>query len=338
MLTTINFGFLRGHDLRLATLGGQAEQYFRDDPTTTIGKLRQFAELLAKLIAAHHAQYRGERETFDETLRRLSHEGIIPRETANVFHALRKLGNDAVHEAKGNHADALRSLKFARQLGIWFHRTYGRQRNFNPGPFVPPSKTSDATEALKDELAALQRKIAELTEAAAGAKRQAEELSRAREILEERLQREAEERATWEQLARESEAARLELTSRVATRVVSPGGGMFGKRTVGSVSSLPSRVASVSSLPSRSSLAAALPDHAIAALQAAAEAAPNGQMVEFLQRGEQAATEMDLDDAGTPLTFAFEADSVRAIPRKRNVAGVFGRRRGISPLLTFWRR
>jgi type I restriction enzyme R subunit len=337
MLTTINFGFLRGHDLRLATLGGQAEQYFRDDPTTTIGKLRQFAELLAKLIAAHHAQYRGERETFDETLRRLSDERIIPRETANVFHALRKLGNDAVHEAKGNHADALRSLKFARQLGIWFHRTYGRHQNFNPGPFVPPSKTSDATEALKEEVAALQRKIAELTEAAAGAKRQAEELSFAREILEERLQREAEERATWEQLARESEAARLELTSRVATRGASPGGGMFGKRTSGSVSV--SCVASVSSLPSRSALAAALPDHAIAALQAAAQAASKEQMVEFLQRGEQAATEINLDDAGTPLTFAFdEDDSGRLIPKKQNVPEAFGRRRGMSPLLTFWRR
>jgi type I restriction enzyme, R subunit len=330
MLTTINFGFLRSHDLRLATLGGQAEQYFRDDPATTIGKLRQFAELLAKLIAAHHAKYRGERETFDETLRRLSDERIIPRETASVFHALRKMGNDAVHEAKGNHADALRSLKFARQLGIWFHRTYGRQQNFNPGPFVPPSKTSDATEALKEEVAALQRKIAELTEAAAGAKRQAEELSLAREILEERLQREAEERATWEQLARESEAARLELTSR-ATRGASSGGGMFGKRNSGS---------SVSCvLPPRPALAAAPPDHAIAALQAAAQAASKEQMVEFLQRGEQAATEISLDDAGTPLTFAFdEDDSGRPIPKKQNVAEAFGRRKGISPLLTFWRR
>lgn len=124
---TTNFAFLQGDDLRLATLGGQAERYFADDPTTAIGKLRQFAELLAKLIAAHHAEYRGERETFEETLRRLSCERIIPKKTADVFHIIRKLGNNAVHEGKGNHADALKSLKFARQLGIWFHRTYARQ-------------------------------------------------------------------------------------------------------------------------------------------------------------------------------------------------------------------
>src|SRR3984885_12638585 len=71
---TSNFGFLEGHDARLANFGAQAERYFRDDPPTAIVKLRQFAELLAKLVAAHHALYLGERETFDETLRRLSFE------------------------------------------------------------------------------------------------------------------------------------------------------------------------------------------------------------------------------------------------------------------------
>ena len=40
-----------------------AERYFRDDPGTAIFKLRQFAELLSKTIAAHHALYLGERET-----------------------------------------------------------------------------------------------------------------------------------------------------------------------------------------------------------------------------------------------------------------------------------
>ncbi len=90
-----NFGYLRGHDIRLATLGAQAERYFREDPSTAIIKLRQLAELLAKLIAAHHALYQGDRETFEETLRRLSYERIIPKEASDVFHTLRKIGNVA---------------------------------------------------------------------------------------------------------------------------------------------------------------------------------------------------------------------------------------------------
>jgi type I restriction enzyme R subunit len=83
--------------------------------------LRQFAELLSKTIAARHALYLGDRESFEETLRRLSYESIIPKEAADVFHALRKAGNKAAHEARGNHAEALSALKFTRQLGIRDH-------------------------------------------------------------------------------------------------------------------------------------------------------------------------------------------------------------------------
>ena len=66
-------------------LGALAERYFRDDPGTAIFKLRQFAELLSKTIAARHALYLGERETFEDTLRRLAFERIIPKEVADVF-------------------------------------------------------------------------------------------------------------------------------------------------------------------------------------------------------------------------------------------------------------
>jgi hypothetical protein len=77
MIRTANFGFLAAHDSNLVTLGGQAERYFRDDPPTCLIKLRQLAELLTKLMAAHHAVYRGERETFEETLRRLPMNGFL---------------------------------------------------------------------------------------------------------------------------------------------------------------------------------------------------------------------------------------------------------------------
>jgi type I restriction enzyme R subunit len=86
-----NFDFLEAHDTRLVRLGALAERNFRDDPSTAIIKLRQLAELLSKLVAAHHALYRDERESFEETLRCLSYERIIPKEAADIFHALRKV-------------------------------------------------------------------------------------------------------------------------------------------------------------------------------------------------------------------------------------------------------
>lgn len=251
MRETTNFGFLTGHDERLAALGALAERYFRDDPSTAIVKIRQFAELMAKLIAARHAAYRNVHETFEETLRRLSYERIIPKEAADLFHALRKLGNVAVHEAKGNHTNALTALKFARSLGVWFHRTYGKQPGFNPGAFIPPSEPVDATLALRQEIETLRHKVTESEDAAVTARREAGEHARARESMEDRLKREAEERATWEQLAQEIEAEKATIAAKLAS------------------------------------------------LQAEAEAAPRAEVNGLVERGEEAATKIDLDEAET---------------------------------------
>lgn len=59
MSGTSNFTFLKGHDERLVALGALAERYFKDDPSTSIVKLRQFAELLAKTVAARHETQQG---------------------------------------------------------------------------------------------------------------------------------------------------------------------------------------------------------------------------------------------------------------------------------------
>lgn len=133
-----------------------------------------------------------------------------------MFHALRKAGNGAAHGADGNDSDALTALKFARQLAVWFHRTYGKQPKFKFGPFVPPPEPVDATAALKEEIEILRRKVAESEDAAARASREAKDHARARESVEQRLAREAEERSTWEKLAEESETARVEIAARLA--------------------------------------------------------------------------------------------------------------------------
>ncbi len=173
MLPASNFTFLTAQDAQLAQLGALAERHFRDDPGTAVFKLRQFAELLAKTIAAHHALYFGERETFEETLRRLSYERIIPKKAADLFHALRKAGNRAAHGIAGSHSDGLSALKFARQLGIWFYRTYGKKPDFRPGPFVPPAEPIDATSALREEIDTLRLRVVESEDAVSRAQRQA---------------------------------------------------------------------------------------------------------------------------------------------------------------------
>ncbi|NIE79654.1 type I restriction-modification system endonuclease [Asaia sp. As-1742] len=210
-----NFGFLASHDQQLTILGGLAERYFPSDPSTTIVKLRQFAELMAKLIAAHHATYRDARETFEETLRRLSYDRLIPREIADIFHALRKAGNSAVHEATGDHATALTTLKFARSLGIWFHETYGRAENFKAGPFIPPRQPADATTALREEIERLKRLVVDTEDNATRARLDAEAHAQAREALEIRYQREAEDRIAWERIAQDLDTEKAQIESKL---------------------------------------------------------------------------------------------------------------------------
>jgi type I restriction enzyme R subunit len=101
MQSTPNFGFLAVHDAKLVQLGVLAEHYFHSDPATAIIKLRQLAELISKVIAARHAIYERHQETFEIILRRLSWEGIIPKEIADTFHKLGKVGNRAVYEDHG---------------------------------------------------------------------------------------------------------------------------------------------------------------------------------------------------------------------------------------------
>ena len=146
-LTSANFSFLAVQDAQLVRLGALAERYFKDDPNTSLLKLRQYGETLAQLVAAKVGLFRDAQEPQSDLLRRLSFDRVIPREVGDLFHHLRIVGNRATHENEGNHTQALTALKVGRELGIWFQRTFGAGKSFVSGAFVPPPDPSDATKA-----------------------------------------------------------------------------------------------------------------------------------------------------------------------------------------------
>lgn len=154
-----NFGFLKAHDAQLVRLGALAERYFRDDPNTCLLKLRQFGEVLAQLVAARAGLFENAQEPQADLLRRLKLERVLPPDAADLFHHIRLAGNKASHANTGGHAEALTGLKVARELGVWFHRTFGPQKKFSPGTFVPPPNPADATKALSDELRRLRDEL-----------------------------------------------------------------------------------------------------------------------------------------------------------------------------------
>lgn len=207
---TGNFSFLDAHSPQLAKLGRLAERYFSDDPPTTLVKLRQFAEITAKEVAARHALFTNSGASFDDVLRALRARSIIEREIADFFYHLKRAGNAAAHDDWGTAGDALTGLKIARAIGGWFYQTYANAPSFRLGPFVPPAPPVDASVAsvaLRKELVALQEAVAASADAEAKARLAAQEAEAARRELEGRAEAEARDRAFWQNYAEESEVA-----------------------------------------------------------------------------------------------------------------------------------
>ena len=201
-----NFAFLAAHDDQLVRLGALAERYFADDPSTALIKLRQLGEVLAQITAAYAGLLTVPDESQADRLRRLRADGVLPREVGDLFHQLRVSGNRAAHQSVGDHAEALAMLKVARQLGVWFHRTFG-DPVFAPGPFVPPRDPLDATAALQAELDRLRQDLDASRSVAERAHAAAEAAAQARLSAEERARQERAERTVWEQIAAESDQA-----------------------------------------------------------------------------------------------------------------------------------
>jgi type I restriction enzyme R subunit len=210
-----NFSFLAAYDAALVVVAARAEQYFPHDPITCLMKLRQFGELLAQQLAARTGLFTSVDEPQADLLGRFRREGAAPREVIDLFHDLRIAGNAATHAHRGDHATAMEALKGARQLAIFFHRTFGNAA-FKPGPFQPPRSPPDATAELRAELDRLRvEREAALTEAERQ-REAAEQAEAARRAAEEKAAAEASDRVVWEALAAEELAARAAMAAELA--------------------------------------------------------------------------------------------------------------------------
>jgi type I restriction enzyme R subunit len=209
-----NFAYLAHHDARLVALATQAEEHFAGDPTVTLFKLRQFGEVLAQRAAAKVGLYPDPQEGQQQLIDRLFDRGFIRADQKRLFHDLRRVGNAAVHQGKGDHREALHQLRMAQQLAVWFQRTYGNDRKFDPGPFVPPSEPKKAETGLHEEIQRLgaemetRRKELEAAQRAMLDARKAAEAELAEKLSEKELAARArEDAAIWEALASEQIAA-----------------------------------------------------------------------------------------------------------------------------------
>jgi type I restriction enzyme R subunit len=271
-----NFAYLAYHDTRLVALATQAEQYFASDPTITLFKLRQFGEVLAQRAAAKVGMFVDPLEGQQRLIDRLADGGVIGATQRTLFHDLRRVGNVAVHEGRGDHREALHQLRMARELGVWFQRAFGNNKKFDPGPFIPPQEPQRPEATLQQELARLRQELAEHQKEREAAQRAIEEIRKAAEAeLAQRLTAEQlaakakEDAAIWEELAKDEIEAHRKVAESEARR-------------------------SAELEQQNKQLLAEL-----AALQVAAQAMPARERSETIEQAAQASAAIELDEAAT---------------------------------------
>jgi type I restriction enzyme R subunit len=208
-----NFGFLKAIDAQLFRLAALAEHYFSTDPNTSVLKLRQFAELMAKDVGARAGLLAEPDQAQSQLLGILARRGYAPKQALDLFHFLRRAGNEAVHEGRNDFAIALNALKIARLLAVWYVRSYGGQPALAVGAFTPPRAPADPSAGLREELDRLRAEAAAHRSAAEAERARADALAEANRSAEERAAREATDRELWQKLAEDAEAAASEVRS-----------------------------------------------------------------------------------------------------------------------------
>ncbi|MGY3041389.1 type I restriction enzyme R subunit [Rhodanobacter sp. TND4EL1] len=148
-----SFNFLGEHDPVLLQLAQTAEQIFASDPNTTLIKLRQLGEALAQDVATRSGIPFDATTSQSELLFRINRELQLDPGIHGLFHTLRVEGNKATHEFSTRHREAMDGLKVARELAIWYHRSFGKAgSDFKPGPFVAPRDPSEGLRELKAQI------------------------------------------------------------------------------------------------------------------------------------------------------------------------------------------
>lgn len=211
---TSNFAFLQKIEPQVYRLGLLAERSFAEDPNTCLIKLRQLSEMTAQLTASRYGLEVFPSDNLADILRRLRFECSLPGEVGDLFHSLRIAGNQAAHGSADDHAGALNGLKLARQLAIWYSRTF-----HNPaekfGPFVPPAPPTDANAALAQELDRLKAELAATQTEAERLKAEGVAAEAKLKSAGETAATERQERAIWESLAEEADKGRSELAEQL---------------------------------------------------------------------------------------------------------------------------
>ncbi len=197
-----NFGFLAQHAPLLADLGATAERLYPFDPASCVLKLRLLAESLTQEVASRIG-LRLQQPTQAELLRAVDQRLGLDAQVRQMFHLLRVRGNEAAHQAAHGigYREGIQALKVAREVALWFHRSFGSEPDFKPGPFILPDDPSQKLAELQQQVNALAKDLNQAQTERAAKEQLAAILAAQAEQERELAVRASEERSIYESLA-----------------------------------------------------------------------------------------------------------------------------------------
>jgi len=200
-----NFSFLAEHSPLMADLGATAERLFPYDPASSVLKLRLLAEALTQEMA-NRIGIQLQQPTQAELLRAVDSRLALDPQVRQMFHLLRQRGNAAAHQIDHEigFREGLESLKVARELAVWFHRSFGSEPHFKPGAFVLPDNPSHKLATLSQQISRLQEDLQQ-AQSSQAAQAEMARLLEAQATQERAMARQAqEEKDIFESLASEA--------------------------------------------------------------------------------------------------------------------------------------
>ncbi|MBS0174646.1 MAG: AAA family ATPase, partial [Nitrospira sp.] len=156
-----NFSFLAGQERLLYEIASSAENAFAKDPNATLVRLRQLAEHLVRNLAAQVGIQPAPELKLVDLIISITPKLALDGKIVKLLHHLRVQGNSAAHEYRQDHRDAADAMRSARELCIWYYRTFCDARpDFRPGPFVNPRNWHSEEASLEREVERLQSLLA----------------------------------------------------------------------------------------------------------------------------------------------------------------------------------
>ncbi|HBY9796872.1 TPA: type I restriction-modification system endonuclease [Klebsiella pneumoniae] len=140
-MTKSNFEFLKGVNDFTYAIACAAENNYPDDPNTALVKMRMFGEATAKHLGLLLDIPLCENQ--HDLLRELGKISFVDDNILSVFHKLRRIGNQAVHEYHNDLDDAQMCLRLGFRLAVWYYRLVTKDYDFPVPVFVLPEHGED---------------------------------------------------------------------------------------------------------------------------------------------------------------------------------------------------